>query len=241
MKKIVIVLFAFLVVYCGITENEEKGSLTGKVKIKSVRSGEQGEYLGDIFLPSDDIINVGPDLQLRLDSIAIDGIEVVLLKAVDNSIVHYVLPEPDGEFHFLNIEPGSYKLFAKVHGVNVCSDTLSILQVAGDVIAPEDLIIPEKRNTSTDYLLFSNYPNPFNPTTKIEFGLQTAVHVKIEIFTILGQSVRTLVDKQYEAGFWNEVWDAKDDSGNLVDTGIYFIVCEFDSYLSFTNCLFVKL
>jgi len=74
----------------------------------------------------------------------------------------------------------------------------------------------------TAFLLAQNYPNPFNPTTNIEFLLSRPEQVKIEIFNILGQKVRTLVDQYLKAGHKVVDWDGKDDLGKGVSSGIYF-------------------
>jgi len=63
--------------------------------------------------------------------------------------------------------------------------------------------------------LHANYPNPFNPTTEILFGLPQAQHVRLEIFNVMGQKVATLVDGQLPAGYHTYTWTAN------VGTGIY--------------------
>ncbi len=80
----------------------------------------------------------------------------------------------------------------------------------------EDGIVP------TDFALYQNYPNPFNPATNIEFVLSKSGRVKIEIFNILGQKVRTLVDQHLKAGHKLVDWDGKNDLGKEVSSGIYF-------------------
>jgi hypothetical protein len=72
------------------------------------------------------------------------------------------------------------------------------------------------------FSLDQNYPNPFNPTTKIEFVLSKSGQVRIEIFNILGQKVKTLVDQYLKAGHQMIEWDGKDESGEEVASGIYF-------------------
>ena len=67
-----------------------------------------------------------------------------------------------------------------------------------------------------------NYPNPFNPTTVIEYALPKATTVKIQIYNILGQAVRSLVDGPQEPGYKTVYWDGKDNSEREVSSGIYF-------------------
>ncbi len=69
--------------------------------------------------------------------------------------------------------------------------------------------------------LHQNYPNPFNPETEIRFQLPQASQVLVRIFNTLGQEIRTLTDREYEAGFHSVHWDAKDNKGNPVSSGVY--------------------
>lgn len=73
-----------------------------------------------------------------------------------------------------------------------------------------------------EFDLRQNYPNPFNPATVIEYALPKACAVKIQIYNILGQKVRNLVDERQEAGYKTIHWDGKDDNGKEVSSGIYF-------------------
>ena len=73
-----------------------------------------------------------------------------------------------------------------------------------------------------EFSLRQNYPNPFNPTTVIEYALPKASEVKIQIYNILGQKVRILVEEHQEPGYKTIHWDGKDDHGNEVGSGVYF-------------------
>ena len=71
------------------------------------------------------------------------------------------------------------------------------------------------------YGLSQNYPNPFNPETLIHFQLPESVPVVLRIFNSSGQVVRSLVNRTYEAGYHSIVWDAMDNHGRSVSSGIY--------------------
>ncbi len=71
------------------------------------------------------------------------------------------------------------------------------------------------------FALFQNHPNPFNPETVIEYQLPIACHVTLTIYNTLGQEIRTLIDRELQAGSHQATWDGKDNSGNKVGTGIY--------------------
>jgi hypothetical protein len=73
-----------------------------------------------------------------------------------------------------------------------------------------------------EFSLSNNYPNPFNPETKIGYFIPKACQVKLEVFNILGQRVRTLIDEAQTAGKKEVTWDGRDESGNEVASGVYF-------------------
>jgi hypothetical protein len=73
----------------------------------------------------------------------------------------------------------------------------------------------------TDYELSQNYPNPFNPSTKISFALPVSGKVKLEIYDLLGNTVRTLVSKEMNAGRHEVLWDGRNQNGHTVAVGIY--------------------
>lgn len=66
-----------------------------------------------------------------------------------------------------------------------------------------------------------NYPNPFNPSTRIEFAMPLAGPVTLTIYNITGQQVRVLMSGDAAAGVHTVVWDARDDSGSPVPSGLY--------------------
>ncbi len=71
------------------------------------------------------------------------------------------------------------------------------------------------------YDLSQNYPNPFNPETKIRYQLSKRSLVSLEIFNIVGQRVRTLVDREQTTGVYELAWDGANDAGRLVSSGVY--------------------
>ena len=68
----------------------------------------------------------------------------------------------------------------------------------------------------------SNYPNPFNPTTTIEFSIQNDSQVELSIYNIKGQKIITLAQTNYSKGNHSVVWDCVDDENESVSSGLYF-------------------
>jgi len=79
-------------------------------------------------------------------------------------------------------------------------------------------VVPE------NYSLSQNYPNPFNPETTIEYSLPKAGFVDISIYDTNGKLVRQLVSGQQPAGNHWVKWNARDESGTLVSSGVYFTI-----------------
>jgi len=73
-----------------------------------------------------------------------------------------------------------------------------------------------------DFTLQQNFPNPFNPTTTIQYSLHRDSRVSLAIYDLRGELVVTLVSGYQEAGRYSVEWNGKDDSGRDVGTGVYF-------------------
>jgi hypothetical protein len=71
--------------------------------------------------------------------------------------------------------------------------------------------------------LHRSVPNPFNPSTTISYSLPVGTHVSLRIFDVHGRLVKTLVDRAVGAGNKNAQWDATDDGGATVGSGVYFV------------------
>lgn len=89
---------------------------------------------------------------------------------------------------------------------------------------PTSLAIDEEGNSSIvamGYALHSAYPNPFNPSTTISYEVGRTGNAKLEIFNMLGQSVRTLANGWHFNGVHQVTWDGNDNNGNTVPSGTY--------------------
>ncbi len=70
--------------------------------------------------------------------------------------------------------------------------------------------------------LSPNYPNPFNPSTRIRFQLPTTADVSLIVYNVMGREVRTLVHERKPAGYYDVTWEGNDNNGRPVSTGIYY-------------------
>jgi hypothetical protein len=105
---------------------------------------------------------------------------------------------------------------------------------------PELVGVQTKDNIPIKYELSDAYPNPFNPETKIDFMISKSANVKLSIFNILGQKVKTLVNQEMNPGTYSATWNGKDESGNQVSSGVYLYSLETESFKTTKKVMLMK-
>jgi len=112
-----------------------------------------------------------------------------------------------------------FKLLVK-HGSNII-DSLRQTMKARIGIGIE--LKKESNGLPVDFALYQNYPNPFNPETTIQYKLPNQTNVTLKIYNTVGQEIKTLVDKDQNAGRYTITWDGKTNFGQLVTSGVYLL------------------
>jgi len=90
------------------------------------------------------------------------------------------------------------------------------------------------------FILHQNYPNPFNDETTIRFSLKNQTKVTIEVFDMLGQKVKTLLNKKMQAGKHQVSWNGCDEMGARLQEGFYFCNFEAGNYSQTRKMLLMK-
>lgn len=88
--------------------------------------------------------------------------------------------------------------------------------------------------------LEQNYPNPFNNSTTIHYHVLEPGLVRLDLFDVSGQRVRSLVDEFQRGGRYRILWDGTDERGNLASSGVFFCQLEAGEYREVRKMLFVK-
>ena len=178
-----------------------------------------------------------------------------LLTSSDNSFVHYsyigyyqtVITKLDSNYNILwqNIID-SYPAIGDRTIINsetgfVCglliypsNIGLAKLNSEGQVVSTID------DSLSHNDIRLTNYPNPFNPTTTISFDLPEESKVKIEIYNIKGQKVKTLANDKYQTGNHQVIWNGTDENNKSVGSGVYFYKMETADVTVMKKCLLLK-
>lgn len=88
--------------------------------------------------------------------------------------------------------------------------------------------------------LGANYPNPFNPNTTLSYSIKERGHVKIDIYNLLGQKVKTLVNGVMTAGAHTVSWNGMDDNRRPVASGVYFYKMQSGKYTNTRKMILMK-
>ncbi len=90
------------------------------------------------------------------------------------------------------------------------------------------------------FVLGQNYPNPFNLATNISYVVPERAHITLDVFNILGQKVRTLVDEDKPVGRYVAGWDSMNDQGETVASGIYLYRLKTDKAVLTRKMILLK-
>lgn len=91
-----------------------------------------------------------------------------------------------------------------------------------------------------DYKLYNNFPNPFNPSTKIAFELPKASHVSLIIYDVVGREVARIADGEYTAGYTELSWNGASRNGQHVSSGVYFYRITADKWDKIMKMILIK-
>jgi len=159
--------------------------------------------------------------------------------------------DSDGFIDMIITTPDSFQVFVNFPGVtfDACTSPVPFWRYSRkmnntaplpsecnstDVAESEDRLIPEL------FYLSPNHPNPFNPSTTIEYSIPQRTHVTLSIYNILGEKIKTLVDRTLTAGNYSAVWDGKNESGRAAASGIYLYQIRTAEFSESRKMLLVK-
>lgn len=120
----------------------------------------------------------------------------------------------------LGIELVSNKLYVAETGLEAPNNAPKLWEVTlptGQTTGVQNI-----ENIPKTFSLYQNYPNPFNPSTIISYSVPQSENIKLIIYNVLGEKVKTLVNGEISAGNHYIQWDGKDDNNIPVSSGVYF-------------------
>ncbi len=105
---------------------------------------------------------------------------------------------------------------------------------------PDQTSVEENLIAASEFTLKQNYPNPFNPTTTINYRLNTNDQVKLTVYNMMGAEVKSLVSEGQKAGKYSVTWNATNNAGVKVTSGVYFYKLEVGSNIAVKKMLLLK-
>ena len=175
-----------------------------------------GQYLTRIYYAADGVSQV---------SMSVNDVQVGTVALADTG-------DAFSDFVGFNQGSNSIKISSSAGGVKI--DRIQFLLDKGTITGVEDNNIP------ANFVLKNNYPNPFNPTTTIEFSLHRTQNVKFAIYNIMGQRIKTLVDRKYSAGNYKIQWNGTNNLGNKISSGVYLGRMESGDFVKTIKLILLK-
>ncbi|MHB1049397.1 MAG: FlgD immunoglobulin-like domain containing protein [Bacteroidota bacterium] len=109
------------------------------------------------------------------------------------------------------------------------------------IAVPKNTSVDRDREGIPDqFALYQNFPNPFNPVTTISFQVAKTEMVKLKIYNILGQEIKTLISEVRSPGYYSVQWNGTNEQNTHVSTGMYLYVIRSESFASVKKMLFLK-
>ena len=144
----------------------------------------------------------------------------------------------DDSGHDYNPEDGTGRLVFEVDNSCIVDNTTQRVQTFWTNTALAEL--DENAPVANKFELMGNYPNPFNPETKIKFSTERDSNVEVTIYSLLGEKVNTIQNGQLNAGTYNISWFGQDQNGNKVPSGVYFYEVRSDNRIAKGKMLLLK-
>ncbi len=168
-----------------------------------------------------------------------------ILEIDDQELLFPRQTEPMYGRYYRYLTPGNYTVKISAPGFQpdifyntpVSLDSLTNLNTK---LQPLTYIVEKDFQIDHEFKLFDNFPNPFNPTTKIAYSIPSRQHVILKIFDGLGREVITLVNEQQDKGYHQIIWDGTDRTGNIVSSGIYLYQLKAGNFNDIRKLLFLK-
>ncbi|MEA1971775.1 MAG: carboxypeptidase regulatory-like domain-containing protein [Candidatus Cloacimonadota bacterium] len=173
---------------------------------------------------------------------ALPGFNVLIAEVNgDPNLVFEGITEQNGQCLINNVFNGTYNI--EVSHPDYDTSTIDSVLIVDDEYFPfyyEANAIGDDDISVFTTTLVGNYPNPFNPTTTINFTLASEADVKLYIYNVLGQKVRQFDKKMLIAGHHSIVWNGTNQQNKQVGSGIYFYRLEAGKFIQTKKMIMIK-
>ncbi len=182
-----------------------------------------GEFQGYVDLPASDYTF---DIIVHGETVPVASFSALLSSFGGMSGVVYASgflspAETDSSFTLILTTPSGY---------------VETLPSSGSALLTDNLTI----SVPNDFVLLQNFPNPFNPNTSIAYHLQTSSPTSVTIYDLMGNRVKDLFSGLENPGYKSINWDATDNNGDLISSGIYFYKLQVGESFDIKRMMYLK-
>jgi hypothetical protein len=181
-----------------------------------------------IFLPDLDTLD-GCTVQKIIYTHCSDSVSVILFKVINGGHSW-----PSGDTSNFHLPPG-YEIGNTNFDINASQEIWNFFN--------KDYLITEVENYSeypTEFSLFQNHPNPFNPNTKISWQLTVGSQTTLKVYDVLGNEIETLVNEEKPAGTYEVTFDSHSSEVRNLPSGVYFYQLKVGGFLQTKKMLLLK-
>lgn len=136
-------------------------------------------------------------------------------------------------------DDNNYNFKGILDDIRIYDYALSLSEIS-DLYDISTLISENKNLIPTKNFLYQNYPNPFNGITNIKYQVAEFSKVKLEVYNLLGQKIKTLTNELKPAGYYSVFWNGKNDRGSAANSGIYFLRLHTNNFDASTKLVYIK-
>ena len=124
--------------------------------------------------------------------------------------------------------------------VNGASCEFTLDDIYWEVGGTVDVINENKDLILQEFILYNNYPNPFNPSTNIRYDLPEATNVTISIYDMMGREIKKLINTNQNSGYKSVIWNGTNDNGEIVSVGMYFYSIKTNTFNQTRKMILLK-
>ncbi len=155
--------------------------------------------------------------------------------------------DASGYYAFNGLKVGSYSVKVSMDNYNSSPDSVENISVNQDTVSNVNFTLTPKTSAikglnavPKTFAVEQNYPNPFNPVTTIRYQLPKTAQVTLTIYSLNGAKVRTLIHAQQGPGYYSVIWDARNQTGRKIASGIYIYRFKAGNFVRVKKMILLK-
>ena len=173
-----------------------------------------GESIALAFHSND---NGGWASGVAIDDVKLDITPLWISSSSAGTIQYQGVETFDFSVSTVGLDEGEYSATVVIEDVyQSLLDTLAVNLTVDNTLGADEDIIPDK------FILYQNFPNPFNPNTDIQFYLPNAEQVELVVYDLLGKVIKQVADEYLDGGMYTYQWKGDNNRGQSVSAGVYF-------------------